>query len=188
MLGRIAASERNHEETLDYACRCCSAAVFAISRRATSPETRGEIVSRRKNHHASRWLVIAIFVQSRERRRADFDVEVCSYRMVLGERPHNRGCGAGEAEGVSRPRVWNESAKVTRHGLPDWREFLEYPHAAGQPVHGAVVVSEAIHDSRKFSREDNMARFWRHQLSREHFPQRKEDSRKGRGGGCVANL
>src|SRR5712692_9758050 len=95
--------------------------------------------------------------------------------MARRERSNDCSCCISQTQGLSRPSFWDEFAQVSRIDLSDRRELLEYSHAAGQPLHGALVVPQAIHIAAELQGQDHLARFRRDQLPRQYFSEWEAD-------------
>src|SRR5579872_1405496 len=167
MLGRIVPVEKGSNEaasTFDIFARCSSYFTICFSRN-TGEKTNHEgleFFSRSGDGAcAARRLVAAVVMQGGKIGRGSIYAAVFAGRLVQRQRSHYRRSSTGEAEGLSESRLRHESAKAPGNGLSHRGQFLEHSHAAGQPVYGAVVVSEGVHASSKLQGQDYLAGFRR---------------------------
>src|ERR1700756_4589094 len=153
--------------------RTCSSSLGHSTKQTHKPQTRG--LSGRSS--IARWLVAAIVVQGGEEWRSYFDSKIRSDRLGHGQRAHDGFRGSRQEQGLRGPGLRNEFAQLSWHELSHWREFFQYPDAAGQPVSDSLVVPEDVHLARELQRQNHLDGFWWHQLPRQHFSERQANRR-----------
>ena len=103
-------------------------------------------------------------------------------------RPHHRGRGTGQAQGLSRSVFRHQSANFSRGHLSHRGKFLQHPDAAGQPFHRPLVVSQGIRAARQLQGQEHLAELRRDQLPRQHLPQWQAAGQVRRRSRRLANL